>query len=254
MKKIILKQLIVTIAIALLFALNSGTAQTNNEKINSLAYNNVVNLVVEAFNDSSISIALCKVPVTHQYPALVFESEEKTKNFSRISTDLGSTQIQVIDKLRGNGDIDSLFFLNWTTSVTREGYKANLPFFSPSRGSEWILFLESPFRKSNRHQVYLMEKYEKLNVQAFLNANNFFTLYELNAGALCTYCPEDAKYPPQFIYLKELVDDFKTIIKLQENPSLLLESDDSYDTYYNSMKDDFGKRVFSRLFDNPNQE
>jgi len=138
--------------------------------------------------------------------------------------------------------------------LNREGYENHFPLVTFNPGSEFILLLDSPFRNDYYRHDFLMEKYEKLINKAFLNSNNFFFPYYTGAGALYLYCPEEAKYPPQFIYSKELVDDFKTIIKLQDNPSLLSESADSYDAYYSLMKDDLGKRVFSRLFDNLNQE
>jgi len=249
-KKYMTKPSMAAIAIFMLFSFKTGAAQKSNIDMDSIAHNNVANMIIDALDDSSINIALCKVSATISFSSNVAKNE----NYLRIFTDLCSERMQAEDILRSNCDIDSIFFLSSSPSVTREGYEAFLPSFSPSKNSEWILFLDSPFLMRNSKHVNLMEKYERLNLQEFLNSNNFFTLYELNAGALCVYCPEDAKYRPQFVYSEGLVDDFKTIIRLQENPSLLSASADSYETYYSSLKDDLGKRVFERLFADPGQD
>lgn len=246
-----LKQLIVTTAITLLFTFNNGVAQES--KLDSIACNNVVNMVVDALNDSSTCIALCIKPTAPFSSVLGFEGEVIDEGYYKITSDLGLKVLQVADILCCESEIDSIIFLN-TTPVWREGSKNFLPVVSTWNGSEWLMFLASPFRRSNSYQASLMEKYERSAGKALLNTNNFFTLYEMGAGGLCIYCPEDVEIPPQFIYSSGLVDDFKTIIRLRENPSLLSESDGSYETYYNSMKDDLGKRVFARLFENPDQE
>lgn len=244
-----LKQLMVTIALFFLSIFYTGAAQSGNRDINSYAYSNVVEMVVDAFKDSSISVALCKVPLTQHFLASIFENEEERKKYMRISTDMMSRQIQLIELLRGIDNIDSLFYLS-QTFTTREGARAYLPPVFLVNDSEWILFLKSPFSVGDPFDVSLMERYEEIGLQGILNSHNYFTLYEMGNGGLCTYCPEDAKYPPQFTYSENLVDDFKTIIMLIHNYSLLKESDDSYETYFNSMKDDLGRRIFARMFGN----
>ncbi len=245
------KQIIVMVAIALLFTLNSGKAQTNKREIYSHVYNEVVDLVVNAFNDSSINIALCKSTGNYAFSATengVSRLFSPANNYSQIISDLEIGITSVIEELRG--DIDSLIFVRAVLLVDHR----SLPAAANISGSEWILFLENPFDHSHRDNTKLLEKFEQLNGKALLNSNNFFNLYEHCYGGVCIDWPEDRDFSPMFIYSKGLIDDFKTIIKLQDNPSLLSESDDSYDTYYSSLKDDLGKRVFSRLFDNPNQE
>jgi len=261
-----LKPRIVAIVIPLLFSLNNGAAQTNNAEINSYTYNNVVNMVVEAINDGSISIALCKVAanpyIWNWHYETVSENGDTVKNTNIKKGTIvpGLVRTQVLDKLRGDGDIDSLLYISWSYLIVREGLtfrnepEPYYPASSPYAGSEWIVLLDSPFHKSYHQHDILMERYEKLIGQAFLNSNNYFVPYKSNDGALCIHMPEEEKFPPLFIYSKELVDDFKTIINLQENPSLLSESDGSYEAYYGSMKEDLGKRIFSRLFENPDQE
>lgn len=248
------KQFIVTMAVILLITLNNGMAQTSDEERNRLAYNDIIDMAVSALSDYKISIALCRVPVTPVFPNSAFKKENMPNNFRRIFSDLASTQMHILSILRSDCYIDSFFYLHSARAVSRDGYGKFLPSFTGWSGSEWILFLESPFEITRDDRDSLIARYKMLNLQAFLNSKNFFCLYELNAGALCTYYPKDGEYAPQFIYSKGLVDDFKTIIMLQKNPSLLSESPGSYDIYYNSMKDDLGKRVFSRLFDNPNQK
>jgi hypothetical protein len=248
------KQFIVTMAMILLIILNNGMAQTSDEELNRLAYNDIIDMVVNALSDNKISIALCSVPVTPVYPNSAFKKENLPNNFRRIFSDLASTQMHILSILRSDCYIDSFFYLRSAIAVSRDGYGKFLPSFTGWSGSEWILFLESPFEITRDDRDSLMARYKVLNLQAFLNSKNFFCLYELNAGALCTYYPKDGKYPPRFIYSKGLVDDFKTIIRLQKNPSLLSASASSYDTYYNSMKDDLGKQVIFKLFSNPNKK
>lgn len=248
-KKNALKHVKITIALFFLSIFYTGAAQSGNRDINSYAYSNVVEMVVDALKDSSISIALCKVPVTQHFLGSIFDNEEERKKYMRISTDMMSRQIQLVELLRGIEDIDSLFYLS-QTFTTREGAGAYLPPVFLVNDSEWILFLKSPFSVGDPFDASLTERYEEIGLQEILNSHNYFTLYEMGNGGLCTYCPEDAKYPPEFAYSENLVDDFKTIIMLMKNYSLLKESDVSYETYYDSMKDDLGRRVFARLFGN----
>ena len=252
-KKNAFKKLIVTMAVTSLFIINNGKGQISSDEWNRQAFNDVVIMVTDALRDPEVSVALCKRPVSWKYPASIHESEDKRRKFMGMTIATMSCQIQVIDILRANDDIDSLFYLSSTT-VLRDGKGSHLPSVSIAIDSEWILFLNSPFLMNNPFDVSLMENYEKMDLQEFLNPHNFFSLYELGAGGLCTYFPEDTKYPPMFIYSEGLVDDFRTIIELQENRSLLSESSDSYENYYNSMEEELGKRVFSQLFENPNQE
>jgi len=256
-KKNALKQLILTAVITYLITLNSGTAQNHNNGYYSDPYTNAVNMVVDALNDSSISIVLCRIPFTRQFAyEIVSESRDTVNEIykSNISVDTGLEKLKLLDKIRGDRDIDSLFFLRWTSQRVQEDYKGFLPRFSPQPGSEWIILLDSPFYKSHKIHDILLERYVKVNDQIILSPNNFFIPYKIDAGALPVYSPEKDMHSPLFIYSKELVDDLKTIIELQENRSLLSESVDSYESYYNSMKDELGRRVFSRLFENPKQE
>lgn len=253
--------IIINIAITAvaLFALNNGMAQTADDKIRNIYLDNIERLTVEALNDSSINIALCEVPddpYLHSPLKVVFDSGI-VKRYSG-SPPLGLMRIEIRDLLRGNDNIDSLINVDESLGILREGMENQYPLVNLAPGSVWIMFLDSPFLMSRWYHAEVLkdlEKYEnKLEGQVDLNSNNFFALYEWDAGALCTYFPDDAKYPPMFIFSEELVDDFKTIIELQENPSLLSESSNSYENYYNSMKEELSRRVFSRLFDNPNQE
>ena len=253
-KKIALKQLIVTIAVTLLFALNNGMAQTGNDEIRSIYFDNIVRLAVEALNDSSINIAQCEVPINpyHSDIEAVFDSGGGVKHYS-VSPIPELRSIVIIDLLRGTANIDSLIILTAHLISHTGSMEKKYPMVNLSPRSKWIIFFDSPYLRSRDYHDSAMEKlneYEKiLKDQVNLNSNNFFTLYKKSAGAFCTYFPEDAKYPPMFIYSEDLVDDFRTIIELQEDPSVLLESANSYDRYYSLIKDDFGKRIFTKLFD-----
>ncbi|MCP4581218.1 MAG: hypothetical protein GY839_06340 [candidate division Zixibacteria bacterium] len=247
------KQVIITIALIMLFAFSNGITQTVNDDIDSIAYKNVVNMIVDAFNDNGISIALCKIPDHPWFNEMVPPRRDSAGTISVSPCDINITKTLVLNILRGRHNIDSLFYLYRVRTLLREGSENQFPFLSFYPGSEFILFLDSPFRNNSRQNTYITEKYEKLIGREFLNTDNFFSLYKLNAGALCIYCPEDAKLPPKFIYSKDLVDDFKTLIKLKKYPSPLRGSTDSYDIYSASMKDDLGKRVFSRMFAKPKQ-
>ena len=256
-KKEISIQLIAVFTITLLFTFNSGTAQDNNNGYYSDPYTNAVKMVVDALNDSSISIVLCSIPMPRQFNyEIVSESRDTVNEIYKSSmyVNTGLEMLKLLDKIRGDSNIDSLFFLRWTSQRVQEDYQGFLPRFSAQPSSEWILFLDSPFYRSHKIHDILLERYEKVNDQIILNSNNFFIPYKIDAGALPIYSPEKNLYSPGFIYSKELVDDLKTIIKLQENPLLLSGLDDSYERYYSSMNDDLGKRVFSRLFGSSQHE
>ena len=247
--------ILIILAMAMvIFSFNIGHAQLEKRNINSYEYSNVIDMVVDALRDSSISIALSKVPADFEssiFYKYAINDDDKGKRISGILTNLNLNSLRLLEKLRSSADIDTFIFL-YNSMVLREGYENRFPFLAFNPGSEYILFLIKPLGRKDRYTFPLMEQYGKYNADEFLSADNFFTLYEMDAGALCTYCPEDAKYPSEFIYSKDLIDDIKTLIKLQANPSLVTESPYSYNKYYYSMKDDLGKRVFARLFQSDN--
>jgi len=253
-----IKLLIVMIAVYLLFAFNYGMTQTGNDKIKSIYFDNIVRLAVEALNDSSINIALCEVPDNpyHSVVEPVFDSIGGVEHYS-VTSITGLKSIELRDQLRGSANMDSLIILESLLINHTGPMETQYPLVNLYPRSKWIIFFYGPYLKGRKDHDSAMEKSdeceENLKGQVDLNFNNYFTVYE-NACAFCTYFPEGAKYPPMFIFSSDLVDDFKTIIKLQDNPPLLSESSNSYENYYDSMKDEFGKRVFSRLFENPNQE
>lgn len=252
-KKNALKQLIILIAITLFFALNNGMAQVDSEKIRQIYIDNIVRLTVEALNDSSINIAYCEVPdISRLYGAreILYKSGDSTRFSEPVIW--GLRRIAIRELLRGGVNIDSILILIDPAKVHTGPMETQYPVVSFRARSKWIVFFDSPYLRIRRDHDYAMgnlkEYEEKLRGQVNLNANNYFTVYE-DACAFCTYFPEDTKYPPMFIFSEDLVDDFRTIIELQENPSVLLESADSYDRYYSLIKDDFGKRIFTKLFD-----
>lgn len=249
----------VTLTVSLLFVLNAGMAQTGNDEIRSIYFDNIVRLTVEALNDSCINIALCEVPLDpyfHYEPKVVFDSGDVKRYTASLPP--GLLKIKIKDGLRTNVEMDTLIVLSESYIIMREGMYWQFPSVHLRRGSEWIMFLDSPFLMSRWYHAQelqkMVENENRLKNQVILSSKNYFTLYEQDAGALCTYFPEDQKYPPQFIYSEGLVDDFRAIIELQENPSLLSESSDSYENYYNSLKEELGRRVFSRLFESRNQK
>jgi len=250
-KKNALKKLTVTIVITLLFPFGNVTAQQSNIDMDSTSYNNVVNIVVGAFSDSSIKIALCKNTGKYLYSATengISRLSPSVKNYHEIMQGLGLlSRASVLEELRG--DLDSLIFIR---SVLFSDNRI-IPPVANIVGSEWIFFLESPFDHNREDNAGMLERFERLNAKALLNSKNFFNIYDYCNGGVCIDWPKDKDYSPQFIYSKGLVDDFRTLIKLQKNPSLLSESADSYGTYYGSMKDDLGKQVFTRMFARPNQ-
>ena len=246
-----LKLLLLTFAIALTAVFSSLTAQNITMDKDGHVYDDLVNMVVNAMSDNSVSVVLCKRPSEPLPSAIGLRTGTAVKEYYRIMSDLTLINLRVIDKLRIHEDIDSIIFLYWNTVLRSDKI---LPSFAPGRESEWILFLESPYSDSDSYQASLMYRYEKLDNRLLLNPGNFFTLYEMGSGGLCVDWSDEKMYPPHFIFSKGLVDDFKTIIELQKNPSLLSASSNSYKVYYDSMKDDLGKRVFSRLFDEPEQE
>lgn len=254
-----LKQLIVTIAVSFLFAINNGMAQTGNDAINSIYFDNIVRLAVEVLNDSSISIAQCEVPVDpsfHSRLKVVFDSGGGVKHYSGSPIPVLKS-IVIRDLLRGSVNIDSLIILALPLTTNTGRIENKYPLVNLSPRSKWIIFFDSPYLRSRDYHESAMEllaEYEKkLEDHVNLNPDIYFAGYK-NAGALCTYFPEDAKYPPMFKYSEGLVDDFRTLIELRENQSLLSESSDSYENYYNSLQEELGRRVFSQLFENPNQE
>ena len=232
-------------------------AQTRNDEIKSLYFDNIVRLVVEALNDSCINIALCEVPENPWYNESEVTLDSSGVTRTMISPALNLRKIKVRDLLRSSDKIDSLINVDLPLSTSTGPMENQFPMVNLHPGSKWIIFIDSPYLMSRDYHDYAMEKLneyeEKLRGQVNLNANNYFTVYE-DACAFCTYFPEDAKYPPMFIYSEGLVDDFRTIIEVQENPSLLSKSEESYEDYYNSMKEELGRRVFSKLFENTNQE
>jgi len=257
-KKSPLKQLIVTMAVTLLIVLNGGMAQTPNEKIRNIYFDNIVRLAVEALNDSCINIALCEVPDNPWYNKSEVVSQSGGVTITKVSAPLDILRIKIEDLLRGNVDMDTVIILKDWYIILREGMENQYPIVNLNPGSKWIMYLESPFLVSRWYhtsELKNMEEYEKdLKDKIHLNSENYFTLYKQDSGALCIYFPENEKYPPMFIYSEGLVDDFRTIIKLQEDPSLLSESTDSYESHYNSMKEELGRRVFSRLFESLRKE
>lgn len=257
-KKNALKQLIVSMAITLLFTLNNGMAQTGNDEIKSIYLDNIVKLAVEALNDRNINIGYCEVPINPYYSEVeaAYDSDGVAKHYSVLPIpDLRSVVIR--DLIRGGVNIDSLIILRDPLGDHTGSIETQYPLIYLCPRSKWLIFFDSPYLRIRDEHDYAMEKLneyeEKLRGQVDLNTDNYFTVYE-NGAAFCTYFPADEKYPPMFIYSEGLVDDFRTIIKLQDNPSLLSESSDSYEIYYNSMKEELGKRVLSRLFESPNQE
>jgi hypothetical protein len=245
------KQYIAIIVIAILTTFGNGFSQTNNDENYNSAYNNVINMVASAIKDNSINIALCKNTGDYFYSATengITPLSSSAKNYLEITMGLGPlNRASVLEELRG--DIDSLIFIRSVLAVDNR----NIPSISYIPKSEWILFLESPFDNAHRDNAMLLKKFSVLNAKALLNSKNFFNIYDYCYGGVCIDWPKDKDYSPQFIYSKGLVDDFRTLIKLQKNPSLLSESADSYGTYYGSMKDDLGKQVFTRMFARPNQ-
>ena len=253
-----LMQMVVMAAMTSLFALNNGMAQVDSEEIKEIYFDNIVRLTLEALNDRNINIGYCEVPVDpyfHSRLEIVFDSGGVRRYSGSPIPDLKSVVIR--DLLRGGVNIDSLIKLRDPLGDHTGSVETQYPLIYLCPRSKWIIFFDSPYLMIRDEHDYAMNKLneyeEKLRGQVNLNANNYFTVYE-DACAFCTYFPEDTKYPPMFIYSEGLVDDFRSIIELQDNPSLLSKSRDSYNNYYNSMKEELGRRVFSHLFKSPDQE
>jgi hypothetical protein len=228
-----------------LFIYCSPAPKTMADK-NDVIYSIAADIAAEEFRNLS-NVVLCEMT----YP-LYYEIYSDSNDLDRMPIiefiSPSVAQARVLEILRGKNAIDSLIYFSWVDVLICEGQRTYEPSFNRHSGSKWIIFLDSPFTQSCALYDSLIRQNKESISRGFLTPRNYFMPHEIDLGAFCVYFPKDAKYPPQYVYSERLVDDFRTIVNIQDNPELISDSPGSYNKYYKTLKDKLGKLIFARLF------
>jgi len=141
----------------------------------------IVRTVTAGLLTTGVSVILVEIPEKPDVSPLENgEVPEADERFSSIAIGLSLSPVRRIEALRGSAD--RRLFVHSMPSFSRPRLSET---FAWRPGTEWILFLESPFVRAHESHDRVMASYRSLKAEQILTEQNFFTVFDSGYGALC---------------------------------------------------------------------